>query len=278
MDGDVFETVRRFYERYRKEKAIAGYSALGLPVYAFFVGRQEYPVLLFQYAIHAREWITAYLALRHIERGIGRGGAWFLPLTNPDGAALSLRGEGFLSEISSERAAFLRRVNGGKDFSLWKANANAVDLNVNFGAFWGTGKHNVRMPAPENYIGSRPFSEPETRALRDFTLRVKPHATVSYHTKGEEIYYGFHAAPASEKEGILARALSDETGYAARVIEESAGGYKDWCSLALKIPAFTIEAGSDTLPHPLKESDLCGITEKNIGVPRRLAEELWKTK
>ena len=53
---------------------------------------------------------------------------------------------------------------------LYKANANGVDLNVNFDAKWGSGESNLTTINDENYIGKHPFSESETKALRDFTL------------------------------------------------------------------------------------------------------------
>ena len=253
---DAVEKVYRFYESSRREKFVYGKSARGLPLVGFFIGRREYPVMLFQYAIHAREWITALLALEHIERGLSRGGAYILPLTNPDGAALSLRKEGF---------------------ALWKANADGTDLNVNFPALWGTGKANVFSPAPENYIGRRPLSEPESALLYRFTLEVRPDATISYHTKGEEIYWEyFQQGERLRRDEALALALAKETGYAAKRISGSGGGYKDACIRALRIPAFTIEAGRDSLSHPLSERDFPDILAKNIGAVRRLSEELWK--
>lgn len=66
---------------------------------------------------------------------------------NPDGALLS--GYGIDTALESERAKLLK-INGSFDFSLWKANGVAVDLNVNFAANWGEGKRNVRVPASEN--------------------------------------------------------------------------------------------------------------------------------
>ena len=78
----------------------------------------------------------------------------------------------------------------------------------------------------------------------------------------------------------LAATLADETGYTAKTISGSAGGYKDWCIRELKIPSFTIEAGSERLEHPLGEACLPDILRENIGVPERLAAELdeWKIK
>ncbi len=257
---DAVEKVYRFYESWRGEKFVYGKSVSGKPLVGFFVGKHTYPVLLLQYAIHAREWITSLLALEHIKRGVSQGGAYILPLTNPDGALLSL--------CDPAR-------------TLWKANANGVDLNVNFPALWGTGVSNTFAPSSQNYVGARPLSEPETRALVRFTGKVRPSATVSYHTKGREIYWEFFQQGAAlERDKRLASALADETGYTAKTIVGSAGGYKDWCIRALRIPAFTIEAGSDAFAHPIGEGALPALVRENIGVPERLGKELlpWKTK
>ena len=278
---DVVKRIYRFYESWQGEKRLIGGSVSGLPIVALFAGRHEYPQILVQYAIHAREWVTALLAPEQILGGLSRGGAWFVPLPTPDGVLLSLYGEEFLCRLPKKRAQFLRDISGGS-FSLWKANADGVDLNVNFSAGWGSGVKNVRYPSGENYIGKRAFSEPESRALRRFTLEVKPDATVSYHTKGEEIYWEYGQTGARrERDGRLAAALAEETGYEAKVITGSGGGYKDWCIRELKIPSFTIEAGSERLEHPLTEADFPSVYCKNRNVVRRLAqelcaEELWR--
>ncbi len=266
---DIYKKVERFYDSYRGKKTIIGKSVFGRNLYAFFVGNPYGFKGICQYAIHAREWVTAVLALEQILYGVGRGGVWFLPLMNPDGAQLCQKG------INSVRGEYARRnlvaVNGGYDFSLWKANVNCVDLNVNFDAGWGKGERNIRVPASENYIGSFPFSEPETRALRDFTLSVCPQFTVSYHTAGEEIYWyykqnAFYAA----RDKRLAYALSRSTGYPLACAPKSHGGYKDWCISRLKIPSFTIEAGKGT--QPLKESDIDDIVNKNLRSVRDLSD------
>lgn len=267
---NVYNAVSLFYNRYRGEKLIYGKSAEGRNLYALFVGSGA-PVGISQYAIHAREWITSMLALEHVRRGVSRGGVWILPLTNPDGALLATEG---IESVRKERRAALIELNGCEDFSLWKANTQAVDLNVNFDAHWGTGKYNSRIPAGENYVGTEPFCAPESRALRDFTLRVQPQFTVSWHTKGEEIYWRFHQTGERLKRDLrLAEFLSGSTGYPLREAVGSAGGYKDWCVEKLRIPAFTVEAGSDALSHPLDFSALPDILEKNLDALARLTEE-----
>ena len=221
--------------------------------------------------MHAREWITARLGMAQIERGLSGGGAWVIPLVNPDGALLCKCG---LACVSPRNRSYLRGLNGGEDFSLWKANARGVDLNVNFDAHWGSGAKNIRVPASENYIGTSPFCAAESRALRDFTLRIRPQYTISYHTKGEEIYWKFHQPFLRRcRDMRIARALSELTGYPLRDAPRSAGGYKDWCIQRLKIPAFTVEVGADVLSHPLGEEAEADIVDKNVGALFALTKE-----
>lgn len=268
---DIYEEVRDFYLRYRGEKCLIGKSEEGRGLFAFFVGERKYPAGICQCAMHAREWITARLGLAQIARGLPFGGAWVIPLVNPDGALLCTQG---LQSVSPPRRSFLRGLNGGEDFSLWKANACGVDLNVNFDARWGTGAKNIRFPASENYIGASPFCAAESAALRDFTLRVRPQFTVSYHTKGEEIYWKFHQSFFRRRRDFrLARKLSALTGYPLRDAPRSAGGYKDWCIQRLKIPAFTVEVGQDALSHPLGEEAVSDIVQKNADALSVLAKE-----
>ena len=123
----------------------------------------------------------------------------------------------------------------------------------------------MRAAASENYIGPEPFSEPETRALKAFTEEIRPDYTLSYHTKGGEIYwYYYQPLSACVRDKKLAIALSEATGYPLRHAAGSAGGYKDWCVKKLKIPAFTVEAGNDGFSHPLGEEEFGDIREHNL--------------
>ena len=223
----IYEEVKNFYLKYRGKKCVIGYSFKGRAIFAMHVGSFTGRQFIAAYAFHGREWITARLALRHIRTGVARGrGGWIIPLVNPDGAVIS-------QTVSP----------------LWKANARGVDLNCNFDALWGTGRLNTRTRGAENCTGDFPFSEPESKALADFTLKVMPHAALAFHTKGEEIYWEFDGA------GFImgARVLARSTVYAPKIISGSAGGYKDWCLKRLKIPAYTIECGSDRLAHPITQ-------------------------
>lgn len=268
---DIYERVTAFYNAVKTEKTILGKTLFGRSMYAMKVGNGT-PIGLVQYAMHGREFITARLAFEQYKIGVAKGSCWFVPLVNPDGA--------LLSEIGIDTAPKTHRqalidMNGGEDFALWKANGRGVDLNVNFPALWGKGVKNTRLAGAENYIGERPFSEVETLALKNFTLQVRPDYTVSYHTKGEEIYWHFYQSTHTCRRDMrLAEALSRATGYPLAQAFGSAGGYKDWCIQSLGISAFTVEAGADRFSHPLGGTALSDIIEKNRTAIYALSREI----
>ena len=249
------------------EQIEIGRTVLNRPIFAFEIGC-GYPKILAQYAIHAREHITYYLANLHsvyLLKTIpaGAGTIYILPVINVDGVALCLDGV----DSAGAMADNLLELNRSTDFSQWKANARGVDLNVNFDARWGTGKQNVLNAGAQNYIGSAPNSEPETRSLIAFTEQIKPDVTLSFHSKGEVIFWDFHQSPSAlVRDKKIGKILAKSTGYCLRRTRASAGGYKDWCIEHLGIPAYTIEVGSESIPHPINKEYLPQIFNetKNI--------------
>lgn len=234
-------------------------------------------------AIHAREHITALLVLCQIKHILKNkvplyGGIYFIPMVNPDGVRLCQEGIDFLDSVQSldaykrkELKKELVEVNKSVYFGLWKANADCVDLNVNFDADWGRGKQNVFCKSSSDYVGKNPFDQPESRALRDFTLRADPLSTISYHCKGEEIYWNFGQNDALLlKSYRLAKMIARDTNYRLVDNNGSAGGYKDFCIQTLGIPSFTIEVGADKYPHPFPYSQFESILEQNKNIPARI--------
>lgn len=270
---DIYQKTKAFYESVQTEKKVIGKSLFGRDIFAVKMG-EGLPVGIAQYAIHGREYITTELAFIHYQKGVNKGSVWLLPLVNPDGALLSQ--EGISSVTNEEEKGRLISLNGGLDFSLWKANGRGVDLNVNFPAQWGTGAKNEKRAGAENYIGELPFSEPETLALKHFTEEISPDYTVSYHTKGEEIYWYFYQSTHTcLRDKTLGEVLARSTGYPLADAGNSAGGYKDWCIQRFHIPAFTIEVGEERFSHPLKgEEALADIITKNQSALYDLSKEI----
>lgn len=250
-----------------------GKSTLGKNILATHVGSFDGTQIIIQGGIHAREYISSLLMVEqarylHANDLVKEGGIYFVFLTNPDGAEISLDG---LNQIPCEitRKYLTLGNNGSNDFSTFKANVNLVDLNTNFDADWGEGGQNVFCPNAENFVGFYPNSEREVQNLINFTQRIKPSLTISYHSKGEVIYYGFEGE--SEQNIVRDRAIGEQlsslTGYPLIFTENSTGGYKDWCIKTLQIPAYTIEVGSNSLSHPIGEENLPEIFEQNKDVP-----------
>ena len=223
-------------------------------------------------AFHGQEWLTSLCALRLCEelcaaytadlplcdipvRQALRGRqVWFLPLVNPDGVAIARYG----SAAAGEYAAFVAAL-GGDTPGLWQANARGVDINHNFNAGWAemqalAQKNEKNTPAPRQYRGKSPESEPETRALTDLCRRTAFRHVVALHSQGEEIYwaYGDRTPPQS---AIMAQVLGDASGYTVTHPEgfASHGGFKDWFISCFGRPGFTIELGKGVNPLPVEQ-------------------------
>ena len=250
-----------------------GKSVLGKNILATHIGDYSGTQIIVQAGIHSREWITSLLLVEqarylHNNQLVTEGGIYFVFITNPDGVEIALDGIDVVDcDITRN---YLISANGGSlDFTRYKANINLVDLNTNFNANWGQGSQNVFCPAPENFVGFYPNSEREVLNLINLTLKNKPLMTISYHSKGNVIYYGFEGQSESniDRDRIIGESLSEITGYPLVFTENSTGGYKDWSINTLKIPAYTIEVGDENLPHPLGIETLPEIYQRNKDVP-----------
>lgn len=259
----------------------AGKSTLGKNILATHVGDYSGTQILIQGGIHAREYISTLLMIEqarnlHNTNSVKGGGIYFIFLTNPDGAEIVLDGISNLPCNITKQYLLLAN-NGNMDFSQFKANVNLVDLNTNFDANWGGGSQNLTCPNTENFIGFYPESEREVNSLINFTFQTKPLLTISYHSKGNVIYYGFENQPEQNinRDRIIGEKFSEATGYPLIFTENSTGGYKDWCIEKLTIPSYTFEIGSEELSHPIGEENLPEIYERNKNIPL-LALELAK--
>lgn len=88
-----------------------------------------------------------------------------------------------------------------------RQNAHAVDLNRNFGRKW----RRNGSPGARYFGGRKPFSEPETRAVRALVTRLRPTVTIWYHQP-----YGFVFPPGPGGDLSLVRDYARHTGNAVR--------------------------------------------------------------
>lgn len=132
---------------------------------------------------HAREWISAEMALYlaehllenysldpELQADIDNLEIWVVPVLNPDGYVYS--------DTSYRYWRKNRRDNGDGSFG--------VDINRNYGYEWGHDSGSSSVPSYPTYRGPAPFSEPETRVMRDLVQSVDNlKAFVTYHSFSE---------------------------------------------------------------------------------------------
>jgi protein MpaA len=135
--------------------AVLGRSVEGRAIRAVRIGDPAAPrKALVVGAIHGEE--PAGIAITRALRRMRPTGVdlWVVDTVNPDG---------------------LRRRTRG--------NARGVDLNRNFRHRWRRGRKNgdCALSCGRYWGGPRPFSEPESRAIRDLVRTLKPQVTIWYH-------------------------------------------------------------------------------------------------
>jgi len=234
----------------------------------------------FNGAFHANEWITTPLLMNFIEdyaiayetkqplrgydveRLFNETTLYVVPMVNPDGVELVLEG---IDPTNPRYDEVVRINNGSLNFNRWKANIRGVDLNNQFPAFWEEEyqRKGITQPAPFNYPGPYPLSEPETQAMAEFTRQRNFRMVLAYHSQGEVIYWGYRDMEPPESQTIVTR-FQEVSGYQPIRTILSDAGYKDWFIQDWRRPGFTVEVGTGINPLPI--SQYPKIYEDNIRI------------
>ena len=120
-------------------------------------------------------------------------------------------------------------------------------------------------PAPRDFVGYGPLTEPEALAIYNFTLSHDFSLTISYHTQGQEIYWNFqNINPPRGYE--IGKRFANSSGYLLTDVpyNSSFAGYKDWFIQTYNRPGYTIEAGLGENPLPISQFD--EIYQDNLGI------------
>ncbi len=141
----------------------------------------------------------------------------------------------------------------------WKSNINGVDLNLQFPAGWEKAKeikytHGFTRPAPRDFVGFGPLTEPESLSVYNFTIAHNFKLVISYHTQGQEIYWNFqNINPPNGYE--IGKTFAKSSGYLLTEVPYNASfaGFKDWFIQDYKLPGYTIEAGIGENPLPISQ-------------------------
>ena len=235
--------------------------------------------VLYNSSIHANEWITAVLAMKFIERFsksyvldtnifgyrarslYEECSLYVIPMMNPDGVDLVT---GYFNEndrIYKQASNIANNYPAILFPSGWKANIKGVDLNLQFPANWEEARQikyaeGFRTPAPRDYVGVAPITQPESLALYNFTNRNNFRLTISFHSQGKVIYWRYlDYMPEGAYE--IARELSRVSGYKLEEtpLRSSFAGYRDWFIQDFNRPGFTVEVGEGENPLPISQFD-----------------------
>lgn len=218
---------------------IIGQSIEGRNIEAYAYGTGTVP-LLFVGGVHGGyEWNGVSLAYQFMDYLEANPGLIpknlkliIIPSLNPDGVfkATGKEGRFTLADVSTDKSTL----------ESSRFNAQKVDLNRNFDCKWQP-KSTWRSAVVN--AGAKAFSEPETRALRDFVLKQKPVAAIFWHSQANTVY-------ASEcQKGILPETLklvdlyAKASGYQATKTFDSyeiTGDAEGWLA-SINIPAITVE-------------------------------------
>jgi g-D-glutamyl-meso-diaminopimelate peptidase len=258
------------------ETGTIGTSVMGKNLYYIRLGHGPREIS-YNGAHHGNEWISTPLLMKFVEnfsKAYSVGGnirgynitnifnsssIYIIPMVNPDGVNLVTYWPNYTNPAYVQAAQL--NTTGLPLPRVWKANIRGVDLNVNYPAKWEEEKRlqieqGITAPAPRDYGGEAPLSEPETLAMYNFTRRHNFRLVIAYHTQGEVIYWQFlDLAPPEAL--TIANIFSRASGYTVVDIagEAAYAGYKDWFIQDFGRPGYTIELGRGVNPLPISQFD-----------------------
>lgn len=210
-------------------------------------GNGAKPAVVFAGCHHARELVTPEMVLMQAEHLITQYGKdadataavdnrdiWLVPMVNPDGHAI-------VEETGVDQRKNGNNVTGGK-------RRVGVDLNRNYDIAFGT-VGDSGNPESDTFRGAKAFSEPETQAVRDLLLKVKPTIYMTFHSYSNAVMWPWdhkNEKPKDPRLAALGQQLGQLSGYKAYQgcdMYLNSGDDVDWAFATLGALSYTIEVG-----------------------------------
>lgn len=215
-----------------------GSSTLGHPIEAYQFGRGPLHLALVGGIHGGYEWNTSLLAYQLIDHLAAHPQELpeeltlhIIPAANPDGLVAVL---GHAGRFSPEEVA--------PDTVPGRFNGRGADLNRNWGCDW---QPTAYWGQQEVSPGSRPWSEVETRLLRDYLTAYPMQAVLFYHSALGAIFVG--ACPTPSAQAIQIATLYAQAAqyplFDAFSNYPVTGDASDWLA-SQGIPAITVELNS----------------------------------
>lgn len=266
---------------------VIGKSILKKNLYVVRLGKGPNKVF-YSASIHANEWINSIVLMKFIEdycdayinnstlynysiRTLYNSSSiYILPMNNPDGVDLVTK------SIASNSYTYMVTQKIANNFSNipfpsgWKANIRGVDLNLQFPAGWNQARQikysqGFTKPAPRDFVGFGPLTEPESLAIYNYTIANNFKLVIAFHTQGQEIYWNFQNINPPNGYNI-GRSFALVSGYSLANVpyNSSFAGFKDWFIQDFNRPGYTIETGIGGNPLPLSQFEQ--IYKDNLGI------------
>ena len=266
---------------------VIGKSILKKNLYVVRLGKGPNKVF-YSASIHANEWINSIVLMKFIEdycdayinnstlynysiRTLYNSSSiYILPMNNPDGVDLVTK------SIASNSYTYMVTQKIANNFSNipfpsgWKANIKGVDLNLQFPAGWNQARQikysqGFTKPAPRDFVGFGPLTEPESLAIYNYTIANNFKLVIAFHTQGQEIYWNFQNINPPNGYNI-GRSFALVSGYSLANVpyNSSFAGFKDWFIQDFNRPGYTIETGIGENPLPLSQFEQ--IYKDNLGI------------
>lgn len=206
--------------------------------------------------------VTKYGIDSFITSAINSSEIWVVPMVNPDGNYIVHAGYDTM---------WRKNCRDNNSNGIWDLE-DGVNLNRNYDFLWSSG--GTTNPADRDYRGPYPFSENETQAIRDLTLKEKFVFDICYHSsreqsEGEEVYYPWrwgnpfspdnrHIKPIAESVAYRIRNdAGNGTYYAIFGLATTGGEARNWLYYAVGTFAFTIEVSHGYFPLANQVDSIC---------------------